>query len=160
MGENSELWIRQDQRVVTSYYALTVGEMRIIWEVASRIRPADVDLTVHRFTLGELSEIVGKNLTFAEGEALIMRLWRRELHVESENGQRRQSFRWITSAERRADENVFTVGLEPALKRFFLSLQEWVQASRDQLRQFSSEYAARIYLWACAVRTSATGPGR
>lgn len=147
-----QLWIRQDNRVVTSYYHLTVGEMRMIWEIASRIRPEDVDLTVHRFTLSELSEIVGSNLTFAEAEALIMRLWRRELHVQSPDGQRRQSYRWITSAERRADENLFTVGLEPALKPFFLSLQEWVQASREQLRQFSSEYSARIYLWACAVR--------
>ena len=149
-GEPST-WVRQDRKLALAYYTMSINEMRLIWELASRIRPTDNAFTEYEFTLSQLREIFGEHMSFADAEATLLRLYRRELHAETETGAR-EALRWVISAIRDEARQTFKIALHPKLRSYFIGLQQWVQTEKATLCAFSSEYAARLYLMACVHR--------
>ena len=144
-------WVRQSKKLALAYYTLTIQEMRLIWDLAARIRLTDNDFTEYEYSLSELHDIFGEHMTYADVEELLMRLYRRELHVESDSGVR-EALRWVISAVRDESQQTFRLALHPKLRTYFIGLQEWVMTEKATLRAFSSEYAVRLYIMACVYR--------
>ncbi len=145
------LTVRQSNDLITSSYHLSVAEMRLVWHLVSLIKPDDENFTEYEFSAAELGKMMGdESLTYAEAEAITMRLWRREIHIEQ--GSWKGAFRWVINAKRNADSGLIKVALDPTLKPLLLNLREWTQARLELLCSLSSRYAVRIYLWACKIR--------
>jgi plasmid replication initiation protein len=148
---DQSLVVRQSNDLITSSYYLSVAEMRLVWHLVSLIKPDDENFTEYEFSAAELGKMMGdESLTYAEAEAITMRLWRREIHIEQ--GSWKGAFRWVINAKRNADSGLIKVALDPTLKPLLLNLREWTQARLELLCSLSSRYAVRIYLWACKVR--------
>jgi plasmid replication initiation protein len=145
------IWVRQENSLVDSSYHLTVSEMRLIWHLISLIKPNDEDFCEYEFTASELGQMMGdESLTYAEAEAITLRLWRREIHFQRDNW--KSSYRWVIRAKRNPDSGLIRIALDPELKPLLLNLKAWTQAKLEQLCSLSSNYAVRIYLWASKVR--------
>ncbi len=148
---DQSLAVRQSNDLITSSYYLSVAEMRLVWHLVSLIKPEDENFAEYEFSAAELGKMMGdESLTYAEAEAITMRLWRREIHIVQ--GAWKGAFRWVINAKRNADSGLIKVALDPALKPLLLNLREWTQARLDLICSLSSRYAVRIYLWACKVR--------
>lgn len=150
---SKELVVRQDNRLIESYFTLTVAEMRFIFHLAAKVQPEDTGFTTYSFTAAEVGRMIGDEmLTYAEAEALTMKLWRRELHLASDNGATRLALRWITEAQRTDSTGLIEVALSPKLQPYLLRLAQWTQSRLDLLTTLRSAYAVRLYLMACKVR--------
>jgi plasmid replication initiation protein len=144
-------WIRQDSKLVDSSYSLTVAEMRLVWHLIAMVQPGDIDFSEYEFSTSELGKMMGNSdLTHAEAEAIVLRLWRREIHVA--HGSKKLALRWICEAARDAKRGTIRVSISPTMRPYLLQLKEWTQAKLEQLCSLSSRYAVRFYLWACKIR--------
>ena len=148
-----ELVVRQDNRLIDSYFSLTVAEMRFIFHLAARVQPEDTGFTTYAFSAAEVGRMIGDEmLTYSEAETLTMKLWRRELHLASDGGATRLALRWITEAQRTDKTGMIEVALSPKLQPYLLRLAQWTQTRLDLLTTLRSAYAVRLYLMACKVR--------
>jgi plasmid replication initiation protein len=153
MSDSTEcsLKIRQSNDLVNSSYHLSVAEMRLVFHLISRISPDDKEFLSYEFSAAELGQMMrDRTLTYPEAEAITLRLWRREIHIQE--GDWKGSYRWVINAERNKQTGLIRVSLDPKLKPFLLNLYQWTQARMEQICSLSSGYAVRIYLWASKVR--------
>ncbi len=151
--QTRDLVVRQDNRLIESYFSLTVAEMRFIFHLAARVRPEDTDFTTYSFSAAEIGRMIGDEmLTYAEAEALTLRLYKREVHVASGDGTTRHALRWITEATRNDNTGMIEVALSARLQPYLLRLAEWTKIRLELLTTLRSAYAIRLFLMACKVR--------
>ncbi len=145
--------VRQHNRLIESYFSLSLAEMRFIFHLAAEVRPEDNAFTTYEFSAADVGRRIGDQmLTYEEAEGLVMRLWRRELHMTADGGAQRQARRWITQADRDDKTGMIRVALSPDMQPYLLRLAEWTQARLDILTTLRSAYSVRLYLLGCKVR--------
>jgi plasmid replication initiation protein len=145
MVKNNKLIVKSNY-IVEASYKLSLGEQRVIYVLASMIKPDDKEFKDYRLTVKEFAEILGTKSKdmYAQVARYVEGLRDRDLTIIKEKSILKT--KWLSSAEYFTDDGFVELCFDPKLKPYLLMLKErFTKLSVEQMVSFKSQYSGRIY---------------
>ncbi|MBF0459107.1 MAG: replication initiation protein [Nitrospirae bacterium] len=138
----------KSNELVEAHYRLSLNEQKIILAMISRIKPDDADFKPIRFSVEELTEMMGVSggAYHTEIRAIANNLRHRDLHIYNSKEDSYLDIGWLSASKYYKGKGYIELRFDPYLKPYLLQLKERFTAYQLQnVMQLNSLYAIRIY---------------
>ncbi|MBF0459101.1 MAG: replication initiation protein [Nitrospirae bacterium] len=137
----------KSNELIESHYRLSLNEQKIILAMISRIKPDDKDFTPIRFSVEELTAMMGVSGEYhAEIRKVVNILRHRDLHIHNPQEDSYLDVSWLSSSKYYRGKGYVELRFDPTLKPYLLQLKERFTAYQLQnVMQLNSLYSIRLY---------------
>lgn len=132
--------------LIEASYKLTLGEQRVILNLASQIKKDDVEFKIYRIKINELRQLleIKNNSYYKDIKNITKELMKKVFSIHRNENVLQIS--WLSSAEYISGEGVVELCFDPKLKPFLLQLKErFTSYSLEYVNGLKSSYSIRIY---------------
>lgn len=144
----SSALVTQSNRLVSARYAMSLGEMRLLFTVVAKVQPSDTKFTVYRIPVAEFASFlnVDKNSTYREMKKITKSLVTRYVEIK-EPGSLIQTT-WVAQAKYVDGTGMVEVQLSESMIPYLLQLKSgnFTQYKLTMLLSFKSQYTLRFYM--------------
>jgi plasmid replication initiation protein len=133
--------------MVEAHYRLSLNEQKIIYAMISRIRPDDADFKPYKFTIEEITEMLGVSGEYhAEIRKIAKGLLVKTLHIHNQEEQSYLDVCWLSASKYYYGKGYIELEFSPMLKPYLLQLKEkFTVLKLKNVMLLNSGYSIRIY---------------
>lgn len=145
--KNLKQLVVQGNKIIESHYRLSLNENKVIRAMISRIKPDDKEFEPIRFTVKELSEMMGVSGDYyTEIKKITEGLLTRVLRIHNPQKESYLSVNWISSVEYYYNKGCVDLRFDTTLRPYLLELKrEFTAYQLQNAMQLNSTHSIRIY---------------
>ena len=146
--KNLKHLVVKSNELVEAHYRLSLNEQKIILAMISRIKPEDKDFEPIRFSVEELTELMGVSggVYYTEIRDIARALRIKTLHIYNPNEDSYLDIGWLSASKYFHGKGYIELRFDPYLKPYLLGLKERFTAYQLQnVMRLDSSYSIRVY---------------